>query len=293
MTSVPVSGEAAPRPAVPPAESRAAPPFVLTLWTDDPAFARTADRAGVDRIGPDLERLGKRERQRDPRFWLSPHREESLPRIKDALTRAKLFARTNPPHPGWGDEAARLIAAGADVLMLPAFRSAAEVRQALGVVGGRALLVPLIETAEALDDVAAIAAIDGLTEVHFGLNDLALGLGLANRFAVLRHPAVEEAARLLRRAGLSVGIGGIGRARDADLPIPSDLIYAQYPRLGATGALIARSFHRGLPPGSDYLREAVAAARRRLAYWYGCDGRRLREAREELDRCLAEQPEAT
>ena len=269
-----------------------APSFVLTLWTDDPEHARAADRAGVDRIGPDLERLGKRDRQRDPQLWLSPHREESLPRIKDALTRARLFTRTNPPHPGWADEAERLIAAGVDVLMLPAFRSAAEVRDARRVVGDRALLVPLVETAEALDDVAAIAAIDGLTEVHFGLNDLALGLGLANRFAVLRHPAVEHAARLMRRAELRVGIGGIGRARDAALPIPSDLVYAQYPRLGATAALIARSFFRGLPPGSDSLREAVAAARRRLADWYRCDEHRLGDACGELDRCLAMQPEA-
>lgn len=36
--------------------------FRLTLVTDDPVLAATADRAGVDHIGPDLEHLGKRER---------------------------------------------------------------------------------------------------------------------------------------------------------------------------------------------------------------------------------------
>src|SRR5687767_8291754 len=84
-----------------PAEDAAAPSVVLTLWTDDPAVASAADRAGVDRIGPDLERLGKRERQPDPTFWLSPHGEESLPQLRRSIGRGALFARTNPPHDRW------------------------------------------------------------------------------------------------------------------------------------------------------------------------------------------------
>ncbi|HEX8647925.1 MAG TPA: aldolase/citrate lyase family protein [Thermoleophilaceae bacterium] len=244
------------------------PHFVLTLWTDDPERAREADAAGVDRIGLDLERIGKRERQADPALWQTSHEEASLPLIGASLTRAKLFARTNPPHPGWADEAERLIAAGAEVLMLPAFRSAADVREALGVVAGHALLVPLIETAEALADVRAIASIDGLREAHFGLNDLAIGMRLANRFDVLGRPELEHAAHALADAGLRVGVGGIGRALDDSLPIPSDRIYAQYPRLHASAALIARSFFAGLEPGPAPLAAAVAAARERLAYWY-------------------------
>ena len=38
-------------------------PFRLTLWTADAALAARADAAGVDRIGVDLDRLGKAERQ--------------------------------------------------------------------------------------------------------------------------------------------------------------------------------------------------------------------------------------
>ena len=265
----------------------AAPAVVLTLWTDDPATARAADRAGVDRIGPDLERLGKRERQRDPAYWISPHREAALPALRATVTHGRLFARTNPFHPGWPDEAERLIGAGVEVLMLPAFRSAEEVRAALAEVAARAELVPLLETVEALAEVDAIAALDGLREVHFGLNDLALGFGLDNRFAVLRHTAVEDAAALLRARGLRVGVGGIGRAGDESLPIPSDLIYAQYARLGATGALIARSFFRGLPDRPGALADAVTAARERFADWYRADRARLDDAAGELDRRLA------
>ena len=37
--------------------------FTLTLLTDDSVLAKSAYDAGVDRIGLDLERLGKAERQ--------------------------------------------------------------------------------------------------------------------------------------------------------------------------------------------------------------------------------------
>jgi 2-keto-3-deoxy-L-rhamnonate aldolase RhmA len=261
--------------------------FIFTLWTADPERARAADRAGVDRIGLDLERLGKRERQLDPRLWQTTHREESLPVIGASLTRAQLFARSNPPHADWSAEADRLIAAGVQVLMLPAFHSADEVRAALDAVGGRARLVPLIETVSALRDAEAIAALPGLSEVHFGLNDLAIGMGLTSRFAVLAQPDLGRAARTIRAAGIRVGVGGIGRAGDAQLPLPSDLVYAQYPRLGATGALIARSFFEGLPPGADALAAAIAAARARLDYWYRCDDGALDRARAELESCVA------
>lgn len=269
------------------AEAAAGPSIVLTLWTDDPVVARAADEAGVDRIGPDLERLGKRQRQADPSFWLSPHREESLPRVRASVRRARLFARTNPLHDGWPAEADRLIEAGVEVLMLPAFRSVREVREAVAVVGDRARLVPLVETVEALGDVREIAACDGVEEVHFGLNDLALSFGLHNRFGLLAHPAVERATTHLAAHGLRVGVGGVGRAGDSALPIPSDVIYAQYPRLRASGALIARSFFRGLPPAPNALAEAVAAVRERFAYWYSCDDGELQAARATLHRCLA------
>src|SRR5688572_17388105 len=60
--------------------------FVLTLWTNDPAVARRADAAGVDRIGLDLETYGKAERQpKQLATWISPHREDQLPALRAAM----------------------------------------------------------------------------------------------------------------------------------------------------------------------------------------------------------------
>ena len=62
--------------------------FRLTLFTNRPALALAADRAGVDRIGPDLERLGKLERQRGMSTWISDHIEADLPAVYAALERS-------------------------------------------------------------------------------------------------------------------------------------------------------------------------------------------------------------
>ena len=78
--------------------------FVLTLFTNDLELARRADEAGIDRIGLDLERIGKAERQGHLKSWVSDHEEHSLPAIRRTLRRAKLFVRTNPFHPGLGEE---------------------------------------------------------------------------------------------------------------------------------------------------------------------------------------------
>ena len=66
------------------------------------------------------------------------------------------------------------------------------------------------------------------------------------------------------------GFAGIGRVNDSRLPIPGDLIYAQYPRLGATRALISRVFY-----SPDFralnLTEEINAARKALDRWYLSD----------------------
>jgi hypothetical protein len=265
--------EPAPRPA--PAA------FVLTLWTDDPSLAALAEQAGVDRVGLDLERLGKVERQGSGgSFWLSPHRESALAKIRPMLRRARLFVRTNPPHSGWREEVERLLAQGARVLMLPAFRDVGDVARAADIVAGRAELVPLIETVPALAQAEAIASLPGVGELHFGLNDLSLALGISQRFRLLVDDRLEAAARSAIRAGARIGLGGIARHEDARLPVPPDLVYAQHARLGSRAALIARSFLGGLGKEPADLLVAIAAARRRLDWWAARSETQLAAARD-------------
>jgi hypothetical protein len=257
--------------------------FVLTLWTDDPRLAARADTAGVDRIGIDLEQIGKAARQEGLGTWISPHRVEALPALAAATSRCRLFARTNPLHSGTGAEVDALVEAGAEVLMLPMFAGPDEVERFVALVDGRAEVVLLLELAEAAEAIDDVLAVDGVGEVHVGINDLSLDLGLPNRFLALAHPLTDHVAQRVRAAGARFGIGGIGRAGDAGLPIRSELIYAQYARLGATAALIARAFVGSQDEHVDLAAE-VALARAELARWFTAPPEQLLEARDELVR---------
>lgn len=257
--------------------------FVLTLWTADPVLARRADAAGVDRVGVDLERLGKTARQRGRGTWISPHSERDLEAIHPELEHADLFARVNPLHPGSAREIAAVLRAGATVLMLPMVIDPHDAERFVDLVDDRALVVLLVEHIEALRRLDDLLAVAGVGEIHIGLNDLALSLGLPNRWLALAGDLVAEAGRCVRAAGLRFGLGGIGRVGDPDLPMPADLVYAEYARTGATAALVSRSFVRPGDGGAE-LAVDIARTRSRLAAWRSCDQAALDEAHAELAR---------
>lgn len=254
--------------------------FRFTLFTNRPGLAAAADCAGVDRVGLDLELLGKLERQRGLGTWISSHAEAELPCIFATLGRARRFVRCNPPHPGLALEIERLLVQGAEVIMLPYFHTVAEAEHFAGAIDGRASAVLLVETAAAASRVGELGGIQGIDEIHFGLNDLALDLGVKPSLAMLYAPLLEDACAALKAQGFPYAVGGIGRAGDASLPVPADLVYAQYPRLGATGALLSRAFYQDLPKAEFPLE--VVRARQRLNYWAQQSPAELRTAREAL-----------
>src|SRR6266568_2605998 len=89
--------------------------FRLTLITADPMLAAQADRAAVDRIGVDLEHLGKAERQAGHDTRLSYHDWEDLAAIARVVRRAALFVRLNPVYPGTRAEIETALDLGAAV----------------------------------------------------------------------------------------------------------------------------------------------------------------------------------
>jgi hypothetical protein len=218
--------------------------FVLTLLTDDPDCARAADAAGIDRVGIDLETLGKSARQAGRQTRISDHRADSLARIVPQLKRSAPFARCNPIHPGSRAEVDGVIGYGARVIMLPYFETLGEVEVFSECVGGRARIVPLVETLDALLLVSSLRARLGIEECHFGLNDLAIQMGLRHWWEVLDDERLRRATEAAQEAGVTFGIGGVGRSGDENLPVPANQIYESLLSLGASGAWIARSFFR-------------------------------------------------
>jgi len=260
--------------------------FVLTLFTNDPLLASAADRAGVDRIGVDMEQIGKGARQGHLATWISDHAENDLAIVKPALQRAALFARCNPVHGGLRAEIDRLVAAGVRVIMLPYFKTAAEAETFIRIVDERVRPVLLVETADAAAVIGDLCRIAGVREIHIGLNDMRLSLGWPSHFHVLVSDFLTGICDTVLGAGLRLGVGGIGRAGDNDLPVPADLVSAQLPRLGASASLVSRSFFRDPVPAD------LAAEFRKLRAWL--DACALRdsawhdEQRAQLQACIAQ-----
>jgi 2-keto-3-deoxy-L-rhamnonate aldolase RhmA len=167
---------------------------LFTLWTDDVALARAAARAGVARIGPDLETLGKRTRQPDGDNLVSMHDAASLVALRPAIGPARLHVRTNPLHPGYGVMLEQLLDAGVTSVMLPMVRTVDEAAVVAKQLRGRAELIVMVEHADALPIVDAIASVDGVAALYVGANDLARSLGQRTRFSVLGSDLIERVA---------------------------------------------------------------------------------------------------
>jgi hypothetical protein len=255
--------------------------FQFTLITNDAGLAPRADRAGVNRIGVDLEQLGKAGRQAGEDTRLSCHTAEELAPIARAMRSALPFARINPIHSNSQREIETVLAQDARVIMLPFFHTAGQVEQFVRLVAGRARTIILVETGAALVRIRDILAVRGVDEVMAGLNDLRLQLGVKSHFEVLSSPVLDGLAAEARRAGLPFSVGGIARLDDASLPVSSDLVLAQYPRLNATGAWLSRSFFNGMARNWDFA-DALSAIRTRLTEWSLASPKKLERARLDL-----------
>src|SRR5262245_52756403 len=240
--------------------------FTLTVITRDPMLARAADAAGVDRIGVDVERLSKHQRQSHvPGARISDHELADLAALRSSVCQAALFARLNSLHARSGEEIAVAIEGGAAVLMLPYFTGADEVERFVRLVDRRARVVVLVETAAAIVRLRDILDVDGVDEVMVGLNDLRLSTGVDSPFEIVASDLMTMIAERVLARGRMFGFGGLARAGDTSLPVPSDLVIAQHARLGSTSSWLARSFFGSDPHRLD-LGGEVARLRDRIAF---------------------------
>lgn len=214
--------------------------------TRDPAVARIAEENGVDRIWVDLEYIGKAKRQGGMDTVQSHHTIEDIRVIRGVIRRAELLVRVNPIHEATADygdsrtEIEAAIAAGADRLMLPYFKTAAEVETFLQIIHGRVKNVLLLETPEAVAAIDEILRLPGIDEIHIGLNDLSLGYGMKFMFQLLADGTVERLCLKFREAGIPYGFGGIASLGKGLLP--AERVIREHYRLSSTRVILSRSF---------------------------------------------------
>ena len=98
----------------------------------------------------------------------------------------------------------------------------------------------LVETPEAVDIIDDILNLEGIDEIHIGLNDLSLGYGRKFMFELLADGMVEKLCVKFKMKGIPYGFGGIDSIGHGELPA-EDIIKEHY-RLGSTCVILSRSF---------------------------------------------------
>lgn len=208
--------------------------------TNKPEIARIAENSGVDWIFIDLEILGKEKRQAHLDTVISRHAIEDIEQVKNALTKSRLLVRINPIHDNSKNEIDEVIKKGADIVMLPYFKTKNEVQQFIGFVNRRVKTCLLLETPEAVDDLDEILNEDDIDYVHIGLNDLHLGYKMKFMFQLLADGTVESIIKKLKRKNITYGFGGIAQLGQGLLP--SEFIITEHYRLGSSMTIMSRSF---------------------------------------------------
>lgn len=214
--------------------------------TNKPAVAKIAEEVGIDWIFIDMEFIGKDSRQGGLDTVQNHHTVEDVKIIRKAVTKSRVLVRVNPIHealsdyPSSKEEIDAVIEAGADILMLPFYKTVKEVRQFIQYVGGRAKTCLLLETAEAAILLDETLKVPGIDMIHLGLNDLHLELGMKFMFQLLSDGVVEQLGNKIKAAGIPFGFGGIARLDSGMLP-GADVL-KEHVRLGSSMVIVSRSF---------------------------------------------------
>ena len=218
----------------------------LMYITNKPSVAKIAEDVGIDWLFLDMEFIGKDSRQGGLDTVQNHHTVEDVKNIRRTVSKSKVLVRVNPIHealpdyPSSKDEIEAVINAGADIVMLPFYKTVKEVRQFIQYVGGRAKTCLLLETAEAAILLDETLKVPGIDMIHLGLNDLHLELGMKFMFQLLSDGVVEQLGNKIKAAGIPFGFGGIARLDSGMLP-GADVL-KEHVRLGSSMVIVSRSF---------------------------------------------------
>lgn len=212
----------------------------LMYITNNKDVAQIAENAGVDRIFVDLETIGKKERQGGMDTVQSHHTLDDIVRIRKILKKSELLVRSNPIYSESETEINTIVKNGADIIMLPYFKTVEEVKKFIDFVDGRATTMLLFETPESVEVADEILELNGIDEVFIGLNDLSIGYGKKFMFELLADGTVEKLCLKFRLKGYPYGFGGIAAIGTGTLP--AETILKEHYRLGSTSVILSRSF---------------------------------------------------
>ncbi|OCH65267.1 aldolase/citrate lyase family protein [Vibrio splendidus] len=214
--------------------------MIKMILDNDVDKIKMYDEVGIDRIFLDLEINGKIDRQGGLDTVISDHTIADVIEARKVIENADLLVRINPIHAHSDEEISAVIDAGADIIMLPMFKTKGEVETFIRLVNGAAKISLLLETSEALARIDEILEVDGIDEIHIGLNDLHLALGLTFMFELMSGSLLEYLTDKFKAKGIEFGIGGVSRVGTGMLK--ADNILNEHVRLGSTRVILSRAF---------------------------------------------------
>lgn len=212
----------------------------LMYLTNDIEIGRIAQKAGIDWIFVDLEYIGKKNRQINRNTVISAHTIDDVKNMRKVIKQSELLVRVNPIGEWSKKEIYDLINAGADIVMLPYFRTKKEVEIFLSIVAKRVKTCLLVETMKAVENIEEILELDGIDYIHIGLNDIHIERKTSFMFEFLADGYIDKLAEKIKQKNIPFGFGGM--ARIGHLMPPAERILAEHYRLGSDGVILARSF---------------------------------------------------
>lgn len=217
----------------------------LMYITNNPQVARIAETVGVDRVFIDMEYIGKDLRQGGMDTVQSRHTIQDIIDVRKEI-QSDLLVRCNPIHDETDEycssekEIDDICNAGADIIMLPYFKTLEEVKLFIKYVNKRAKTMLLVETVEAVEIIDEILEIEGIDEALVGLNDLSIGYKKHFMFELLTDGTVERLCKKFKAKGIPYGFGGIASLGKGMLP--AEYIIGEHFRLRSEYVILSRSF---------------------------------------------------
>ena len=207
--------------------------------TNNEQVAKICDENGVI-PWIDLETLGKEKRQKGLDTVKSKHSIEDIYKIKRVIQKMPLMVRINPINENSKKEIDEVIKAGAEIIMLPYFKSREEVKEFLKLVDKRCTTMLLFETKESVENIDDILSLSDIDKVHIGLNDLCISYKINFMFELVINGIVDYICEKFKQYGYRYGFGGIARLGIGD--IPAEFIIFEHIRLNSSQVILSRSF---------------------------------------------------
>jgi citrate lyase subunit beta/citryl-CoA lyase len=182
----------------------------------------------------------------------------------DALER--VLVRINDAATAWFDGDLECIRqAGIGAVMLPKAESSAQIAKVTSMLPAHGAVLPIIESARGIQDVASIAAAPGVVRLAFGTLDYAVDLDLTDDEQTLVYPSAQIAIAS-RAAGIASPVAGVTPSIDDEARLLADLAFARAFGFGAKLCIHPKQIapiHRAFAPAPDeveWARRVLAAA---------------------------------